>query len=133
METVEHEAIPEEVNAIGKDVLDAAIEVHRELGPGLLERAYQVCLAHALQRRGREVGVEVPVPLGFQGERVDAGFRIDLLVEDQVVVELKAVEQVTDVHRAQVLTYLKLTGHRLGYLINFNRTKLIRGFHRFVR
>lgn len=133
MEPAEHDAIPQDVNAIGRDVLDAAIEVHRELGPGLLERAYQACLAHALQRRGRAVRVEVPVPLEFQDERVDAGFRIDLLVDDTVVIELKAVEQVTDVHRAQVLTYLKLAGHRLGYLINFNQTKLIRGFHRFVR
>ena len=124
--------IPEAANNAAKAVVEAAFAVHSTLGPGLLESVYSICLAHELRKRGIRVLRELPLPVSYDGICLDAGLRLDMLVEDCVVVELKAVEQLLPVHKAQVLTYLKLTGHRLGLLVNFN-TPLIRdGIRRVV-
>jgi GxxExxY protein len=126
------EQIPERANLAAEVVVDAALTVHRALGPGLLESVYSICLAHEMRKRGIQVLRELPLPVVYDGIRLDAGPRLDMLVDDCVIVELKAVEQLLPVHHAQLLTYLKLTGHRLGLLINFN-TPLIRdGIRRLV-
>ncbi len=109
----------------GKDprtspIIGAAIEVHRNLGPGLLESAYEECLCHELHLRGIDCKRQVPLPVLYKGLKLDCGYKIDLIVQDEVVVELKAVERVLPIHEAQLLTYLKLTGKRVGLLINFN-------------
>ena len=114
------EPIPEKVDRIARLVVDAAFAVHSKLGPGLLESVYEVCLAHELEKRGLVVERQVVLPVHYDGIRLDAGLRLDLLIESCLIVELKAVETLLPVHKAQVLTYLKLTGHRLGLLINFN-------------
>ncbi len=113
-------------------VLGAAIAVHRALGPGLLESVYQCCLVHELAKRGLEVQRDVRVPVLYDGVELDAYFRLDLLVADELVVELTSVERVIPVHTAQLLTYLKLTGHRRGLLINFNAPRLMDGVTRIV-
>ncbi|MEI6471190.1 MAG: GxxExxY protein [Holophagaceae bacterium] len=120
------------LEAIGTVVVDAAIQVHRELGPGLLESAYEVCLVHELLHRGLTVERQKPLPVRYQGLEIEAGYRLDLLVEGCVIVELKAVEELTKIHHAQILTYLKLSGHRLGFLINFNAVPLKNGIRRLV-
>jgi GxxExxY protein len=126
------ETIPERANDAAELVVDAALTVHRALGPGLLESVYSVCLAHELRKRSARVLREVPLPIKYDDIILDAGLRLDMLVDDCLIVELKAVECLLPVHKAQVLTYLKLTGHRLGLLINFN-TPLIRdGIRRVV-
>jgi GxxExxY protein len=126
------EPIPEEVNRIAKEVVDAAFAVHSNLGPGLLESVYEACLAHELRKSGLAVQSQVELPIEYDGIRLDAGLRLDLLVENSVIVELKAVEAILPVHTAQVLTYLKLTGHRLGLLINFNVPLIRDGIKRMV-
>lgn len=122
-----------EINRITGIVIDVAIAVHRMLGPGLLENVYSVAMVHLLRKRGLRVQTEVAVPLTLDGDVVTTGFRIDLLVEGTVIVELKAVERVLDVHRSQVLTYLKLSGHPVGLLINFNEALVTKGIYRYVR
>ena len=118
-------------NTLSGIIIEAAIFVHRELGPGLLESVYQSCLSKELQLRGVEHRVEVPVSLHYRGERIPGeGFRLDLLVEDQIVVELKSVEKVQPVHLKQLLTYLKLADKPLGLLINFNEFLLKNGIMR---
>ena len=114
------------------EILDGAVEVHRLLGPGLLESAYHTSLIRELQIRGFQVEAEVPVPLVYKEASLDCGFRLDLVVEDRVVVELKAVERILPLHEAQLLTYLRLFRRRVGLLINFNSTPLRSGFRRFV-
>lgn len=114
------------------EILDAAIEVHRLLGPGLLESTYRTCLAKELRLRGMRVETERAVPLLYKGEALDCSFRIDLTVNDLVIVELKAVERLLPIHDAQLLTYLKLCGMRVGLLMNFNATRLLGGYRRFV-
>ena len=109
-----------EINAISRVIVDAAMKVHSALGPGLLESAYEACLKHELSKRGLTVASQVLLPVQYDGVAIDAGYRIDLLVEDAVVVELKAVEKVVSIHEAQLLTYLKLSGKKLGLLLNFN-------------
>jgi GxxExxY protein len=121
-----------EIEAVGREVIGAAIEVHRTLGPGLLESAYQRCLARELELRRLKVATEVPLPVNYKGEALEVGYRIDLLVEDAIVVENKAVQFVTAVHEAQIITYLKLSGHKLGYLINWNVPVLKDGLKRYV-
>jgi GxxExxY protein len=101
-------------------IIGACIEVHRELGPGLLESAYQKCLCHELTLRGVTFQTEVPLPIVYKGMTLDCGYRIDLIVEQAIVVELKAIEKILPVHEAQLLTYLKLTRLRVGLLFNFN-------------
>jgi GxxExxY protein len=122
----------DELNEISGQVIGAAIEVHRELGPGLLESAYEACLRHELQRRGVRVDRQVPVPVSYKGLHLECGYRLDLLVEDQVIVELKAVESLLPIHEAQLLTYLKLYQRRLGLLINFNVPVLKNGIKRLL-
>jgi GxxExxY protein len=123
----------DELNSISGAVLDAAIAVHRELGPGLLENAYEACLEFELLDRGFRVERQRELPVIYRQFRVDCGFRLDLLVNERVIVELKAVERLDSIHTAQLLTYLKLTGLHLGLLINFNSTRLIDGYKRLVR
>jgi len=119
-------------NVIARIAVDAMIEVHRELGPGLLESSYRHCLAYELHQRGLNVESEVALPLAFKGVKLDAGYRIDLWIERTVIVEVKSVDALHPIHTAQVLTYLKLTGNRLGLLVNFNE-KLVRdGIRRLV-
>jgi len=110
----------EEVERIGAQVVDAGYTVHQALGPGLLESVYEACLAHELGKRGLTVRTQVPMPVTYDGARFEAGFRLDTLVEEQIVVEVKAVEAILGVHIAQLRTYLKLSGLQLGFLMNFN-------------
>lgn len=112
--------IPPSLDRIAHQVVDAAYAVHRALGPGLLESVYEACLIHEISRRSLRVDRQVAVPVVYRDVRLDAGLRLDLVVESTLLVELKAVETLLPVHQAQVLTYLKLSGLRLGLLINFN-------------
>jgi len=113
-------------------IIGAAIEVHRTLGPGLLESAYQECLARELTLRKVPFEKEKNLPVEYKGVHVDCGYRIDFLIDNQVIVELKAVEAVLPIHRAQLITYLKLTGHKVVLLINFNVQQLIKGIERLA-
>ena len=120
-----------EAELTGK-IIGAAMDVHRELGPGLLESAYQACLCRELSLTGIPCRAQVDLPVQYKGARVDCGYRIDLIVDDRVIVELKSVEHVLPVHEAQLLTYLRLSGIRVGLLINFNVPVLRRGIVRRV-
>lgn len=113
-------------------IIGAAIEVHRALGPGLLESAYEQCLCHELSLRGLSFTRQVDLPVIYKGVRLDCGYRIDLIVEDQVVLELKTVDKIAPVHEAQLLTYLRLSGRKIGLLINFNSAALRTGIKRMV-
>jgi GxxExxY protein len=113
-------------------IIGAAVEVHKVLGPGLLENAYEECLCHELHLRGIAFKRQIPVPVSYKGVKVDCGYRVDLLVSDKVVVELKSVEKLLPVHEAQLLTYLRATGKKVGLLINFNVPVLHRGIIRRV-
>jgi len=119
-------------NEISKIVIGFAIEVHKALGPGLLENTYQECLYYKLKKEGLKVEKEKPMPVIFEEVKLECGYRIDLLVEDKVVIELKSVEVLNDVHVAQTLTYMKLGGYKLGLLINFNVPLLKYGVRRVV-
>ncbi|GBD91145.1 hypothetical protein BMS3Abin04_01870 [bacterium BMS3Abin04] len=122
----------EEVNHISNKIIGLAIEVHRSLGPGLLESAYQECLYYELKNEGFRVEKEKPMPIVYKDIKLDHGYRIDLLVEDKVVVEIKTVDALIDVHFAQLLTYLKLGKYKLGLLINFNVPLLKNGIKRII-
>ena len=124
--------IPAEAEVIGKQVLDAAYAVHSALGPGLLESVYEACLAHKLRQQKVLVETQVVVPITFEGVRIETGLRLDLLAGKSVIVELKSVETMHPLFEAQLLTYLKVTGLRLGYLINFNVVHLKDGIKRMV-
>jgi GxxExxY protein len=124
--------LPEAQERTGAAVIESALLVHRLLGPGLLETVYESCLADELERRGHGIERQVVLPVVFRGVVLDAAFRIDLRVDRSVIVEVKAVEAVLPIHRAQLLSYLKLTGIRLGLLLNFNRPTLRGGIHRLV-
>jgi GxxExxY protein len=113
-------------------IIGAAIEVHRHLGPGLLESAYEQCLCHELHLRGLSFRCQVDLPLSYKGIKLDCGYRIDLIVEDEIVVELKAVEKILPIHEAQLLTYMKLAAKPVGLLINFNVPLLTQGIVRRV-
>jgi GxxExxY protein len=119
-------------NQISAVIVDTAIEIHRRLGPGLLESVYQAVLGHELARRGLRVEREVPIPVVWDGVRIEIGFRADLIVEGMVLVELKSVETLAAVHKKQVLTYLRLTDLRLGLLLNFGAALMKDGIHRVV-
>ena len=121
-----------EIENIARHVVNAAFKVHSNLGAGLLESVYEICLAHELKKCGLKFQTQVAFPIIYDGVRLDAGLRIDLLVEDQLVVELKAVESMLPLFEAQLLTYLKLTGKRLGLLINFNVPKIKDGIRRII-
>ncbi|NGY36196.1 GxxExxY protein [Flavobacterium sp. XN-5] len=121
-----------EINALSYKVIGLAIEVHRHLGPGLLESAYQECLFYEIIRAGLKVEKEITLPIIYKEIKLDQGYRIDLLVEDKLVIELKTVENFTSVHFAQILTYLKLGNYPLGLLINYNSTILKNNIKRFI-
>ena len=119
-------------NEISKLILDSAIAVHRELGPGLLESVYEVVLAYELQQRGLRVDCQVPIAIRYKDMIFDAAFRADLVVEEKVLVELKSVEQISEAHKKQVQTYLRLRGYKLGFLLNFGEALMKRGITRVV-
>jgi GxxExxY protein len=127
------EPIPPEVESVAAAVIDAALQVHRNLGPGLLESVYEACLCHELAKRNIPFQRQGAWPINYDGVRLDVGLRLDLIVDDCVIVDLKAVEQMNPLFEAQLLTYLKLTGKRLGLLINFNVPLLKDGIKRLVR
>jgi GxxExxY protein len=122
----------EQVNKLTGIILDCSIEVHRNLGPGLLESVYEVCLCKELSLRGIRFFRQVQLPVNYKGEKLEAEYRIDILVEDEIIVEIKACETLHPVYIAQVLTYLKLSDKKLGLLINFNVPKLIDGYKRII-
>ena len=122
----------DELNKITEAIIGAAIEVHRALGPGLLESAYAACLAYELRERGYKVLQEVPLPLVYKEIKLDCGYRLDLLVNDAVIVEVKSVESLAPVHEAQLLSYLKLVDCKIGLLINFNVKMLKYGVKRLA-
>ena len=121
-----------EIERVATDVVDSCYVVHRHWGPGLLESAYEACLAAELRKRGHVVGRQVKVPLVYDGVELDEGFRIDLLVDDLIIIEVKAVEKMIPVFEAQVQTYLKLTGKRLAFLVNFNVVRIKDGIQRVI-
>jgi len=123
---------PEEIEALAKQIVDAAFKVHSQLGPGLLESVYETCLCHELRRRGIAVSNQVRAPIVFEGLELEAALRLDLLVGNEIVVEVKAIEKLLRIHEAQVLTYLKLTHKKLGFLINFNVELFRDGIKRIV-
>lgn len=122
----------EEKEAIGTQIVDAVVKVHHALGPGLMESAYQACLAHELRKRGLKVECEVYLPVAYDGILIDAGYRIDMLVEDCIIIENKAVAAVLPLHEAQILTYMKLQNCSLGFLINWNVPLIKQGIKRIV-
>jgi len=119
-------------NEISDEIVNAAMKVHSALGPGLLESAYAACLRHELIKRGLRVASEVPVPVVYDGIKLEAGYKLDLLVEDTVIVELKAIEALAPIHQAQIISYLKLAHKPIGLLINFHSLHLKDGIKRFV-
>ena len=119
-------------NEIGKIAVDSAVQIHRELGPGLLETVYEIVLAKELERRGLKIKRQVSVPIVYRDIRFDEGFRADIIVEDKVILELKSLYQIAKVHSKQVLTYLRLTGLRLGFLLNFGSPLMKDGISRVV-
>ncbi len=121
-----------DIEAVSTDVVDCAIKVHRALGPGLLESSYQQCHAYELRERGRDVKTEVKLPIVYEGQQIDAGYRIDTLVEHLIIIENKAVETLLPIHQAQLLTYLKLSGCKIGFLLNWNVKLMKNGIRRVV-
>lgn len=121
-----------ELNKLTEQIIGAAIEVHKALGPGLLESAYEECLAHEMRLRGLRFDRQMPLPVTYKGVNLDCGYRLDFLVEKSVVLELKAVEAIVPIHEAQILTYLKLGGWAVGLLLNFNVPVLRDGIKRVV-
>ena len=122
----------ERYNELSGIILDSSITVHKEMGPGLLESVYELCLRKELQLRGIKSEHQRILPLFYKGHEISKEFRIDLLVEEEIIVEIKAVETVLPVHKAQIISYLKLANKKLGFLINFNVSLLKDGFYRFV-
>jgi GxxExxY protein len=123
---------PPRVNQVSGAVVNAAMKVHSQLGPGLLESAYKACLAYELRKRGLHVAAEVGLPVVYEGEKLELGYRIDLLVEGLVVVEIKCIDGIHPVHEAQLLSYLRLSGKSIGLLINFHVVHLKDGIKRMV-
>ncbi|MBL7853576.1 MAG: GxxExxY protein [Cyclobacteriaceae bacterium] len=126
------EKLTDQEEAIGRAIVNAAFKVHAELGPGLLEKVYEVCITHELRKSGLIVARQLDVPIQYDGIVFDEGLRLDLLVENLVIVEIKAVDLVNPVWQAQVLSHLKLTKKRLGFLINFNVPKIKEGIQRLI-
>ena len=121
-----------EFDDLSNRVIGFAIQVHRELGPGLLESTYEQCVAYELIQAGIPCKIQHPIPVSYKQIRLDCGYRVDLLIDDQLIVELKSVEQLSKIHEAQILTYMKLANIRIGLLINFNEQILKKGIKRFV-
>ena len=128
-----YDAIPAELNLLSNKIIGLAIKVHTKLGPGLLESTYKECLFYEINKEGHNAIKEKPIPLIYESVKLDLGYRVDLLVEDKLIIEIKSIEALADIHTAQVLTYLKLTECRLGLLMNFNVAQLKKGIKRFVR
>ena len=120
------------IDSIAAEIVDAAFKIHKELGPGLLESAYEACLEHELVKRGFDVERQKSQPVHYDGIIIDAGYRLDLLVNDSVIIELKAVEQLLPIHQAQLTTYLKLSAKTLGFLINLNVPLIKNGIRRIA-
>jgi len=131
-ESQRHREIEDQQDPRTASIIGAAIEVHRQLGPGLLESAYEQCLCHELHLRDLPFRCQVDLPVSYKGLNLDCGYKIDLVVNEEVIVELKAVERILPVHEAQLLTYLKLSGKKVGLLINFNSSLLTQGIIRRV-
>jgi GxxExxY protein len=127
-----YKEVTEEEDRIGKEIVNAAFHVHKELGPGLLEKVYEVCFCHILKQKGFDIRRQIDIPLVFDGIVFEEGLRLDVMVNDLVIVELKALENVNPVREAQLLSHLKLTNKRLGYLINFNVPLIKNGIKRMV-
>jgi len=127
-----YSALPVPVEHWARIAVDAGLKVHKALGPGLMESAYEHCLVHELQARGLSVKRQVPLPIVYDGMKLDAGYRLDLLIEESLIIELKAVDMLTRLHKAQALTYLKLSGLRLCLLMNFNVELFKDGLKRIV-
>ena len=121
-----------DIEEVASTIVDAAIKVHRALGPGLLESAYQKCLAYELNKRGLHVDCEVTMPVFYDGIKIDVGYRVDMIVENCIVIENKTVDQLAPIHEAQLLTYLKLGDYNLGFLLNWNSTLIKLGIKRVV-
>ena len=119
------------IETVAREIVDGAIKVHSALGPGLLESAYQACLAHELRIRGMQVETEVVLPVEYRELRIDAGYRIDMLIDSQVIIENKSVDHLLPIHEAQLITYLKLSHHELGFLLNWNVPLMKQGIKRF--
>jgi len=119
-------------NEIGKEIINCAVNIHKELGPGLLESVYEVVLAHELKEAGMLVNRQVSIPVMYKGIKFTEGFRADIIVENKVLIELKSVELVNRVHKKQVLTYLKLMNYKLGYLLNFGEALMKNGISRII-
>ena len=124
--------IMENLNLLSYEIIGAAYQVHSELGPGLLESTYEVCLEYELLKRGFKAERQKALPVIYDEIKLDAGYRIDLLVEDSIIVELKSVTSIEPIHKAQVMTYMKLSEKKLGLLLNFNVTDMKKGINRFV-
>jgi GxxExxY protein len=130
--SMRHSGMPPSVEAVGRAAVDAGLKVHAALGPGLLESAYSHCLFYELEQRGILVRREAALPIVYDGKSLDAGFRIDLLLAESVILEIKSVDVLGPIHQAQLLTYLRLSGCRLGYLMNFNVELFKHGLRRIV-
>ena len=128
----EKKLINMEINQITEKIIGCAIEVHKQLGPGLLESAYEECLFYELINKGLNVKKQLALPLVYKEIKLDAGYRIDLLVENKVIIEIKSVDAIADIHKAQLMTYMKLANIKLGLLINFNVTRLKDGIVRWI-
>lgn len=128
-----YEPISQELEQIGRKIIDAAFAVHSTLGPGLLEKVYELCFCHELSKRGLKYKRQIDIPIVYDNLRFDEGLRLDVLVEDKIICELKALENVNPVWEAQILSHLKITNKRLGYLINFNVPLIKNGIRRFVK
>jgi GxxExxY protein len=127
-----YKTLTQGINDLSGQIVDAAYKVHSTLGPGLLESVYEVCLCYELSKRNIGFIKQMSIPVKYDGVQLGTGFRIDILVETQIIIELKAVKELTPLHDAQLLTYLKLTGKRLGLLINFNSTLIKNGIKRKI-
>jgi len=121
-----------DINKLSSEIIGAAIEVHKSLGPGLLESAYEECLTHELGLRDLSVKRQVPVPVVYKGKKLDCGYRLDVVVENAIILELKSCEKIEPIHKAQLLTYLRLSGFNLGLLLNFNVSVMKDGIVRIV-
>jgi GxxExxY protein len=127
-----HEAIGAHLENLGRIIVDSGLKVHRALGPGLVASAYEACLAHELHTRGVSFLRQVALPIIYEGVKLDAGYRLDILVENSIIIEIRAVDTLSRVHDAQIITYLKLSGCRLGFLMNFNVALFKHGLKRMI-
>ena len=128
----EHQEISADLDRLARLIVDSGLNVHKALGPGLLESAYEHCLAYELSERGIPIKRQVPLPIIYAGATLDAGYRLDIVAGDSIIIEIKAVEALTRLHEAQILTYLKLSGLRLGFLMNFNVSLFKSGVRRMA-